>query len=237
MAAMIDARSLVENLTVDFALEGKKSCRDCLRSKAMPCEQVVAITKQFQIPESAILEAHSLVMQNLKEMSSQEALSVSSLSFINTAATAIRFAQLLLYLPSTKVLKTKQEQLVSHLPESNVATSDVIDKVIHSFFENMVKSVLKVLEVDQSMDDDSDPMMLDASTTQGDVRPLMCFCFQSILRLHQFCNRKQQWMIPLTKALCDLATACQKRGVALPISLLEDAIRTMTKLLEEGTMI
>ncbi len=235
MSITKDASLIIEQLSADFLSEGKTCCRDCLRSKAMPSESVLTVTKHQEFPQSLLLEVHSMVMQSLTAMSDDR--SSATLSLMNTAATAIRFAQLLLYLPSI----TKQRQPLvnqdSNAQAEATLSSDRLDQLIHSLLGGIVKAVSILLTDPKSMQEGSDPMSMDASTTQADVRPLACFCFLSILRLQHFCKKKQQWMIPLAKGLCDIAFASQKANASLPISLIDDAVRSMTKLLEEGTII
>ena len=241
-----DARSLVDQLGGNFAASGKRTCRDCLRSKTLPSPKVVAIVESSEMLQltsaHALLETDTILNHQLSTM--QDDTTATALSHMDTVATAIRFAQLLLYLPQ---VSKKREPLANQSPngEPSAALSpEKLDQLVHKVLIALVQSVSCLLDhwnsrseskVEEEAEDD--PMTRDASNIQSGARPVACFAFVSILRLQQFCKRKQQWMITFCKSLCDLATAARKANSSLPTSLLEDAIRSLTKLLEEGTMV
>jgi hypothetical protein len=284
-----NATSLIERLSGNFAAEGKRSCRDCTRSKAMPSRRVLDIVNTAEtqnndssmllLSQSVLVEAHAVVTQRLADLNKnknknkhvQEA-STTALSHMDTIAVAIRFIQLLLYLPQ----QTRQP-LASHPSPNNSSSSmellvlpsaalspDRLDQLVSHMMATVVQSTAGLLSssclttaessssssrmVDEDNDSilDIDPMTMDASslTTQSsssssyDARPVACFAFLSILRLQHFCKSRQTRMIPLTKGLCDLASVyAQQVKAPLPQSLLEDAIRNFTKLLDDGTSI
>lgn len=247
MATTKNADSLIEQLSGNFAAEGKRSCRDCLRSKAMPSQRVVGVAENEDdslVSQPVLLEAHSITMQRLAVLKTDA--SSTALSLMDSVATAIRFIQLLLYLPQVSNSKLRQPltNQSSNSPLPSVLSTDRLDLLVHALLTSLVQSTASLLSSrhadESSMNDDDadiDPMTMDASSTQTDARPVACFVFLSILRLQQFCKRRQQWMIPLCKGLCDLALTAQKVNAPLPLSLIEDAIRKMTKLLEEGTVV
>jgi hypothetical protein len=230
-----DAKFLIEQLSVDFAAEKNYSCRDCLRSKAMPSQQVQTILQERTntISLDVLKKAQSLVTQILGVSGS------TALFQMNKTATAIRFLQLVLSLPHKSPLQ--------HQPSNNSSATDTsisvdrLDQLIQACLTELVQSVCKLQSAwaqshptNEGSEEDVDVLMMDASRTHSDSRPVACFVFVSILRLQFFGKRRQQWMIPLCRGLCDLALASNEIQAPLPTSLIEDAIRSMSKLLEEG---
>ena len=258
----------MERLSVDFAGETKLTCRDCLRSKAMPCPQVQTLLEDLQqqrpqqqqqqqygttshhkymisINAGVLTEAQALMKQILGVSGS------TALFQINKMATAIRFLQLLLSLPHKTPLHQQQHQQQSNnaAPTTDAAISvDRLDQLIQESVTDLVQAVSQLQTAwaqnrrMSGSDNDGetrvvDVLTMDTSQTHSDCRPVACFVFVSILRLQVFGKRRQQWMIPLCRALCDLALASNLMQAPLPTSLVEDAIRSMNQLLEEGCIL
>jgi len=255
-----DAHYIIERLTVDFANEDKFSCRDCLRSKAMPCSQVQSLLEEQQGTTTPATETmknvvltDAIVLAEV-QMSLKQRLDDSgstALFQINKVATSIRFLQLLLSLPRKLPLQ-EQSNNVSTTTSPTTTTKyttisiDRLDQLIHTCLNDLVQSVCQLQMAwiqkentrneDDTSDEGIDVLLMDTSRTHSDVRPVTAFVFVSILRLHIFGKQRQQWMIPLCKSLCDLAITSNQIQVPLPPSLIEDAIRSMNKLLEEGSI-
>ena len=250
----------MERLTVDFAAESKFSCRDCLRSKAMPCPQVQTLLEEQQqqqkqqhgtAADKTVLSIHGDVLKEAQCLM-KHILSVSgstALFQMNKMATAIRFLQLLLSLPHKTPLQQLQQSGNSAPTAETALSVDRLDQLIQASLTDLVQAVSQLQTAwgqtrrMSSSDNDEDTarmvdvLTMDASQTHSDARPVVCFVFVSIMRLQVFGKRRQQWMIPLCRALCDLALASNQSKTPLPTSLIEDAIRSMNKLLEEGCML
>lgn len=123
------ARAVVARLGGNFHRQGKRSCRECLRSKALPCHQVIELVRADETGSSSVIpplwltslavleHAHSILLNEYTRFppppeeeedrggsgpasSPTPAATVSSsLACMGRIAASLRFVQLLLILP------------------------------------------------------------------------------------------------------------------------------------------
>lgn len=156
-----DAQCLIEQLSVDFAAEKKYSCRDCLRSKAMPSQPVQTILQERTntVSLDVLMQAQSMVTQILGVSGS------TALFQMNKMATAIRFLQLVLSLPHKSPLQ--------HQPNNNSSATDTsisvdrLDQLIQTCLTELVQSVCKLQSTwaqrhatNEGSDEDVDVLMM-----------------------------------------------------------------------------
>eukprot|EP00934_Nitzschia_sp_Nitz4_P000612 Nitzschia sp. Nitz4//scaffold29_size155292//40932//43893//NITZ4_002646-RA/size155292-augustus-gene-0.223-mRNA-1//-1//CDS//3329546412//612//frame0 len=220
---METSKLLLQALESDFEADGQLSCRDCLRSKAMPCRQVEHVSQQstFVTPD-VLLGAHSALLQDaLTSLQTEK----SALSKIKTVATILRFGQLLLSLASSKDASAKTPPL----------SLEDLDQLVARLFTSLTKSLISLLSspMDETIDD---PWTVDASTTE-DLRPVLSFAVSSLLRLQPLCQVRQSWMVPLCKSFCEIIVAADAAGQPLPFYLIDDANSKLAALVQEGARV
>eukprot|EP00536_Pseudo-nitzschia_multiseries_P011637 jgi/Psemu1/67987/estExt_Genemark1.C_4070004 len=154
--ATIAARSLIARLQGDFRAEGKRTCRDCLRSKTLPCSRVTEVANELvaadagtggsTLPLPLVLErAHSILLREhatvLPPNSGSGSDPPSALVCMNRIAAVLRFVQLLLWLSSRKGdddddddhhrSKNPTRALLLPAAETNAAMASLLQALTH----------------------------------------------------------------------------------------------------------
>ena len=253
------ARSLVLQLEGDFdghntthGTKQKRSCRDCLRSKAMPCHQVVELLSNnnnsnnnstsnpnINISRETLLQAHSMLLHNMDDWTFTFTTTTtttikeqqSSLWYMNRIVTISRFIQLLFSLkPATLLPPEQTNQLVSTLLASwSKKLRPIIDD--HNHHNHNHKDY-------DDDDDDYDPWTSDASSSSSssvvplEVRRLqvLSFAFGEMLRLNFYAKTRIALISPLWRGLCDISVP----GIFQKGVLVEDALQALYEYLRNG---
>ncbi len=229
-----NAMNLIQQLQDDFVAQEKKTCRDCLRSKTLPCSRVVKVANGavFSSPSTAstqiLTKTHELLIHQASKLGAlpnvdpQRSSSLSSLECMKWISGGLRFIQLILLL---------SERQSSQFPSE-------------AHINNMMVSLVKawangVCELTRSCNtnNESDAMTLDAAQTLH-AGPIFCFAFYSLLRMNEYVQTRGALMVPLWKGLCELAKLLGSDNAhwrnSLPPTLLGDAIRVLGDFLQEG---
>ncbi|KAG7355085.1 hypothetical protein IV203_004441 [Nitzschia inconspicua] len=224
------ARSVLEKLEGNFEKDGKSSCRACLRSKALPCSQVVDVLSSADVVFSVALvrTMHQIVLQEYtnfpsKDEANDNEMPKSSLSYMNKIVTGIRFVQLLLRL-SEQLKDTNDRSGAQHsTTETMPLPPEEVHKMIASLLEKWTEGVCSFIRQawkeqqrsDSMQGDDDDPdeeaqdetynaMTADASL-DVDPRPVYCFAFSSLWRLNDYVKTRSEMIVPIWKSLGGMA--------------------------------
>jgi hypothetical protein len=233
------ARSLLADLTSDFETEGKRSVRNCLRSKSLPCPQVTALLQRQDYSYlDQLVPANQILQQEYLPLLSQPPQQQSSMWYMSRVSTILRFTQLL--------LESKQQQqqqprppLGDHNKSSNrpspspspthTLAPPQLDKLASMLLLQLAKAMVSCPAAASEEDDDEeeeDILTSDASTTYN-PQQVVSFCFASMLRLNHYAKTRMVLIPPLWKGLCDLSRNC-------PSQMLEQALQALSVYLSEG---
>ena len=196
---------LLQELERDLQAAGKRSVRECLRSKAIPCPQVNSLLKRrTSFSNDEVMQSYAAMtndyLERIKNTRSDD--HRSSLWHVSRCATIIRFLQLLLELkfetagsenatPSTTLEEAQLNKLVLGLLRGLIAA--VCDSLAHSTASLATTS-------------SSDELFLQDITTRDDARRqvVVIYCMGSLLRMNHYVRIRPFLLSPLWKGLCDM---------------------------------
>ena len=218
-------RLVISKLEGNFVAEGKKTCQSCLRSKSLPCKQVVEVATASAIEweSTIIIRIYDILMEEYTVFSTSLSSSssslpsdnYSSLSCMSKVITIPRFLQLLLLLTEPHKQQHSQERSDISLPteQINKMIGTLLDrwsKGLCSFIQQEWKENHSKYNTTDEDDDDNDesnnynPMTGDA-TNNLDPRPVFCYAYTSLVRMNKYVKSRGQLIVPLWKSLCELA--------------------------------
>ena len=213
--SVTNARSILKQLEGDFDVQGKRTCRECLRSKALPCAKVVEVSQNESVLKAETISvAHSILLKEYMEFPIQQG--KSSLWYMNRIVTPLRFVQLLLCLPPETVPVNLGNKMT-------IETLQSFTRGLKQFMTNELAPRAQ----NQDEEDEYDPLTSDASTSL-DSRIVLCFAISSLLRLNAYAKTRVALISSLWRGLCDLASD------TLPASVLENLIQALVDYLQEG---
>ncbi len=248
-----DAQRLIDLLRGNFQAQGKTTCRDCLRTKTLPCPKVVEIADAEFVPgdsvsqlveKTQVLEkAYEILLAEgtkfLPSKDDEQIHSTSSLDCMDEISVLLRFIQLVLLL-------SKRQQDVSFLPgEAQV------NKWMVSLLKAWTNGVCEWIRAcaEKNATENKDCLTVDASTSLQ-PGPVFCFAFYSLLRMNEYVQTRGALMVPLWKSLLQLAKLltvtpednnddssqndCKDWREGLPPNILGDALKVLGDFLQEG---
>ena len=248
-----DAQRLIHLLRGNFQDQGKTTCRDCLRTKTLPCPKVIEVADEQFVPDDSLSQilkktqllekAYEIILADGTKFlpSKDDEQATSSLDCMNQISVTLRFIQLLLLL-------SKRQQDLSFLPgEAQV------NKWIVSLLKAWTHGVCEWTRVcaERNATETKDCLTVDASTSleQG---PVFCYAFYSLLRMNEYVQTRGALMVPLWKGLLQLAklltvapedndddssqndTNSKDWRDSLPPNILGDALKVLGDFLHEG---
>ena len=222
---MDSALSLIHKLQGDFGAQGKTTCRDCLRSKTLPCSRVVdiadgefffglekkdATTMNHSISPTQILEkAHQILLERFtnflppKNIPGETAgSSPSSLDCMNKVSVVLRFIQLMLLLYNRH---REQSSALLFLSDGEINTMIVslLKSWTHGVCE-LTRFCSRLVEPTQSETNHKDCCLRADATKNLQAGPVFCYAFYSLLRMNEYIQTRGALMVPLWKGLCGL---------------------------------
>ena len=226
------ARSLLADLTSDFEAEGKRSVRDCLRSKSLPCPQVTALLQRQDYLDQLVPANQILQQEYLPLLSQPPQQQQASMWYMSRVSTILRFIQLLL---ESKQQQQQRPPLGEHNGSNNSPTHTLpppqLDKLASMLLLKLAKAMAScpasaAPQEDKDNQEEEDLLTSDASTCYN-PHQVVSYCFASMLRLNHYAKTRMVLIPPLWKGLCDLSGNC-------PSQLLEQALQALSVYLSEG---
>ena len=247
------ALSLIHQLQEDFVAQGKKTCRDCLRSKTLPCSKVVKVANgeffSFAANNSTsmsqiLTKAHELLLGMSRNFRRLQTGDLSSLDCMKNIAVGLRFLQLVL--------------LLSEKPQGDFPSETTVNGMIVSLLKIWTHGVCELTKAcagNQQHEETTEDCMTVDATQHLQAGPIFCYAFYSLLRMNEYVQTRGAMMVPLWKGLCELSKLLlvsppSAEDVApmedentelvndwrnqLPPNILGDAIRVLGDFLQEG---
>jgi hypothetical protein len=260
----LSVRSLLSTLQGDArSIKKKRSCRDLLRSKAIPSPQVleVAATSSSSSPKNttttnknsnarASLTAETLTQAQdvlLEEytyaMPCKE--EESALLYMNRLVVVFRFVQLLLL---------RESESAHHHHHHQVLPLDQCHKLVSILLQRTCQELCTLVESfpgtrtrtrsgdandvenEKENEDDKefDLWTIDASTT-SDPRPVIGFAISWLLRInYHYANEEVVLMMPVWSGICSVLTAASSTCKQLPPELVDDSLKALSSHLVGG---
>lgn len=240
-----NAKRLIRFLRGNFQKEGKLTCRDCLRTKTLPCPRVVQIADGALVSSASdphLLEkTHEIILETSTKFNNAPP---SSLDCMDQISVALRYLQLVLLLLERKTLQIPNE--------AN------LNKMMVSVLKAWTTGVCEWIRNCASNTDTHENCLTADASTSLQPGPVFCFAFYSLLRMNEYVQTRGALMVPLWKGIGELAKLLTKPcpthtdalsadgdeeqvqaeskdwREALPPNILGDALKVLGDFLQEG---
>jgi hypothetical protein len=227
--------ALLEMLERDLRADGKRSVKECLRSKAIPCPQVKNLLKNSGslCHQEVILSYDQLVGSYLEWI--RGSAGNSCLWFVSRCATILRFVELLLEINQSEQSENTSPQNSSSLKMLQLDHAQ-ISTMILQLIQGLVASVCVSVLVEQSpANKTGDAEMLCSEDLSKVCRQspqhVALFCLGSLFRMNHYIQIKPFLISPLWKGICEIALAVQH----VPSDLTKTAVRALIDLIRDGS--
>jgi len=217
----------------------KRSVKDCLRSKALPCPEVKNVIKNGIKRQEIKMSYYSILstyLGQLKDCAKKtlpaEQKEESALWHMSRIATVVRFLQLLFeYKLSPEEDENAAPSENGSAAVSSCAGDPEINKMILQLLQSLAGVVCTILEADTPTGNNADDVYSSDASQSFDAQKVACFVFGSLVRINHYVRIRPSLLSPLWKCLCDMASAMNQ----LPAGLLNEAVKALVNYLREGT--
>lgn len=229
---------------LDRDMSDKRSIKECLRSKSIPCREVRGILSkdsQERITRSEMKLSYSFILTRylspLKSRTLEQ--KESGATCISRIATTIRFVQLLLEFDEEDEPAMGQANDKPAIVTPSLVLDTEIVKITSQLIRSIAGAVCSCLEQDfnepASCDDGDhveDMDLFNSSIVDFNATQLAFFVFGSLLRLNGYIQTRPFLLSPVWKGLCDISEAMKRSN--LPLEIFNEAVNALSEFFSEG---